>query len=106
MKITVTGLDQLQKDLKKMKNNAEKLSQKKQISFSELVTPKFMRKYTKFSSIDELLDDCGYGDLSKEEFEARPDIDTKISERTKFKSWQEMLDTAVGDYASSQLLSL
>lgn len=106
MGIKVTGLDQLQKDIEKMKDNAERLSKKTQVSFDELFTPEFMRKYTNFSSIDELLDDCGYGDLSKDEFEARPDIDIKISERTKFKSWQEMLDTAVRDYTSSQLFSL
>lgn len=106
MGIKVTGLDQLQKDIKKMKDNAERLSKKTQVSFDELFTTEFMRKYTNFSSIDELLDDCGYGDLSKDEFEARPDIDIKISERTKFKSWQEMVDTAVRDYASSQLFSL
>lgn len=106
MKIKVTGLGQLQKDIEKMKNNAEKLSKKKEVSFGELFTSEFMRKYTNFSSIDELLDDCGYGDMSKEEFEAQPDIDAKISERTKFKSWEEMLDTAAEDYALSQVFSV
>lgn len=101
------GFDKFQKELKKMEQNAKKLSQKKNISFDELFLSKFMKKYTKFSSISELLNDCGYGDLSQQEFKEIPEkeIDAKISERTKFKSWQEMLDTAVADYASSQLFS-
>lgn len=105
MGIKMEGFDKFQKELKKMEQNAKKLSQKKNVPFSELFTQKFMRQYTKFSSISELLDDCGYGELSQQEFEAIPEkeIDAKISERTKFKSWQEMLNAAGTDYVSSQL---
>ncbi len=104
IKMKIKGLDKLQKDLKKLKSNAEELSRKKSLSFSELFPPKFMRKYyTNFSNIDVLLEDCGYRNLSQQELEACPDLDRKISERTKFKSWQKMMEKALDDYVSSHL---
>lgn len=103
----IKGLDKLTKDLKRLEKNTKELSKKKSVTFDELFTRKFMRTNTRFSSIDELLSDCGYGDLSQEEFESIPEkeLDVKISERTKFKSWQEMLNAAGADYVSAKLWS-
>ncbi|MBQ8824168.1 MAG: hypothetical protein IJZ64_02945 [Ruminococcus sp.] len=107
MGIKITGLNKIQKDLNNLQRNAERLSKKKSLSFNELFTSKFMRRNTKFSSIDALLNDCGYGQLSQEEFKSIPqkELDVKISERTKFNSWQEMLNAAGAEYVSSQLWS-
>lgn len=64
-----------------------------------------MRKYTSFSSLDELLDAGGFKVESEEDFEAIPDIefDRHIEARTKFKNWDDMLSQAVTDYTSKKL---
>ena len=42
--IKITGLDKLQKQLKQMEKGAKELERTKQVSFTELFTPSFMRK--------------------------------------------------------------
>lgn len=51
MSVKFDGFDDLQKHLKKMQQNAERLSREKEVPFSKLFTASFMRKYTNFSSL-------------------------------------------------------
>jgi len=103
--IKITGLDKLEKQLIQMENGAKELERTKQVSFEELFTPSFMRKYTSFSSFNELLQSGGFSADSQEEFEAIPDelFDKHIATVTKFDSWQEMLDEATTQYALKKL---
>jgi hypothetical protein len=56
MSFKITGLDDLQKQFKKMENGAKELKRTKEIPFDKLFTTSFMQKYTTFSTFDELLD--------------------------------------------------
>jgi len=105
MGIKVTGLDKLEKQLSDMSKAAEKLSRQTSVPFSELFTYQFMRKYTNFSNIDELFVAGGFSVSSQEDFEAIPDeeFDVHVRACTKFKSFQDMLDTAGSEYVTSQL---
>lgn len=101
----ITGLDKLEKQLKQMKKGAKELSQTKNISFEELFPTSFMRKYTSFSSMDELLDASGFKVESQEDFEAIPEneFDKHIATNTKFKNWEDMLGEATSQYAAKKL---
>lgn len=101
----ITGLDKLEKQLKQMEKGAKELSKTKHVSFGELFPVLFMRKYTSFSSMDELLDAGGFKVESQEEFEAIPDVefDKHIAANTRFKSWEDMLGEATSQYAAKKL---
>lgn len=103
--IKITGLDKLEKQLKQMQKGAKELSRTKNVSFGELFTPSFMRKYTSFSSMDELLNAGGFKVESQEDFENIPDneFDKHIAANTKFKNWEDMLSEATSQYAARKL---
>ena len=103
--IKIKGLDKLEKQLKQMQKGAKELSRTKQVSFSELFTTSFMKKYTSFSSMDELLNAGGFKVESQEDFEAIPDteLDRPIAATTKFKNWKDMLNEATTQYAAKKL---
>lgn len=105
MSVKITGLDKLQKQLKKMEKGAKELEKTTSVSFGELFTTSFMRKHTKFSSFDDLLSAGGFEVNSSEDFEAIPDdvFDNYISSCTKFSSWKNMLDEATSEYALKKL---
>jgi len=72
------------------------------ISFTELFTSDFMRQYTQYESIDELLSSGGFVVNSEEDYEAIPDedIDAHVRRTTNFLSWKEMLTEAVEAYTN------
>ncbi len=51
----IKGLDELQKKLKNLQLDIEKLSGKQKVFFKNLFPTSFMRKFTQFSSIDEMI---------------------------------------------------
>ena len=104
-KISFDGLDKLSKDLKKLEQNAKKLNGKRNVPFSELFPPAFIRKYTRFSSIDALFESGGYKINTNADLEAIPqkELDAYIAKHTKFRSWEEMLDEAGSQYVAKQL---
>ena len=101
----IQGFDKLEKELKQLQKNAKKLSNTKQVSFKELFPNSFMKKYTSFSSMEELLDKSGFDVKSTEDFKAIPEdlFDKYISSNTKFKSWEEMLEKATSQYSIKKL---
>ena len=100
-----TGFGKLEKQLKQMEKGAKELSKTKQVSFGELFTTSFMRKYTSFSTLDELFAAGGFNVESQEDFEAIPDdeFDKHIASSTKFKNWEDMLGEATSQYVTKKL---
>ena len=74
------------------------------ITFTELFTSEFMRLYTQFESIEELLSSGGFKVNSEEDYEAIPDedIDAYVVNTTNFRSWKEMLIEAIEAYTINQ----
>lgn len=103
--IKIKGLDKLEKQLKQLEKGAKELSHTKQLSFDKLFTVSFMRKYTSFSTMDELLKAGGFHVESQKDFEAIPDAEFNkhIASTTKFKNWEEMLKEATSQYAVKKL---
>lgn len=88
-----------------MKKTIKELEQTKQVSFDNLFTTSFMKKYTSFSSIDEFLNAGGFNVQTQEDFEAIPEkeLDKYISNTTNFKNWEDMLGEAAEQYALKKL---
>lgn len=105
MRVNFDGFDKLQKDLKKMQRNAEKLNGSHQVPLNELFTSSFMRKYTKFSSIDDFFKSSGFKTDTQKDLEAIPDseLDKYVAANTKFKTWKDMLGEAGSEYALKKL---
>lgn len=100
-----SGLDKLQKDLRRMQQNAKKLDGSHEVSFDKLFTTAFMRKYTRYSSLDALLEAGGFQAKNSKEFEAIPEkeLDAHIKSCTKFNTWDAMLEEATEQYIINQL---
>lgn len=105
VKIEFDGFDQLQRDLKRMQENARKLDGLTEVSFSELFSPSFMREHTRFASIDALFAASGFKAETNEDLDAIPgkELDAFIAKNTSFSSFQEMLDEAGQQYIMDQL---
>lgn len=101
----IDGLDELQRELRRMQQNARKLDGKHEVSFDKLFTRSFMRKHTNYASLDALLEAGGFQAKTKKEFESIPEkeLDSHIAKCTKFRSWEEMLGEATEAYVLSQL---
>lgn len=97
----ISGMDDLQKDLERLSQNAQRMSGNHKVPFSELFTVSFMRKYTHSLSLDDLLKAGGF----QTDLDDIPEhkLDVYIRKVTKFKSWEDMLDTAVEEYIDRQL---
>ena len=104
-KMRFDGFKELQRDLKRMEENARKLEGKREILLSDLCPPDFMRLHTPFGSIGELFESGGFNAATDEEFSSIPttELDAYISRVTKFNSWDEFLGKAGGEYAMKQL---
>jgi hypothetical protein len=65
----------------------------------------FMKKTTQFSSFDEMLKASGFVVKSMADFTKIPATEWSkfIVNQTKFKNWDEMLDTAIQEWTSRQL---
>lgn len=105
MSFKIDGLDELQKQLKNMQSAARELEGTHEVSFDEIFTTSFMKKYTNFVTIDELLISGGFNVETTEEFEAIPEdeLNIHIANTTKFDCWSDMYEEAVSQYISKKL---
>ena len=105
LSVKISGLDKLTKQLKQMEKGAKELSETKNVSFEKLFPSSFMRKYTSFSSMDELLNAGGFKVELQKDLEAIHDneFDKHIATTTKFKNWEDMLGEAANQYALKKL---
>ncbi|WP_331463459.1 MULTISPECIES: hypothetical protein [Lachnospiraceae] len=105
MKMKIKGLDELEKQLKQMEKGAKELDGTHSVPFGELFTPSFMKKYTSFSSMDELLNAGGFKVESQEDFKNIPEdeFDKHIATSTNFSTWKDMLGKASQQYAAKKL---
>ncbi|MNH75605.1 hypothetical protein D3C73_278490 [compost metagenome] len=99
------GFDELERQMKKMQKAAKDLEEESEVSFEILFNETFMAKYTSRRSFDDFLTYGGFIVNSQEGFEAIPDdeFDAYVKKETKFDSWEEMQETAMGEYVAKQL---
>ncbi|MFJ8064863.1 hypothetical protein ACIQYS_09540 [Psychrobacillus sp. NPDC096426] len=99
MGLKITGIN----NLKKLQRNLKELSNTSTVPMTTLLTDDFLLKNTKFNSFDEFDDQEIFSKYPT--FEEIPDdeMDNFIIENSNFDSWQEMLDTAYGEYIKKKL---
>ena len=102
--LKITGLDGLTKKLGEIERKAKAVNGQK-VPMTELLTPEFVARHTKFASADEMFDASGFKVETQEDFAAIPDDkwDEYIRSISSFASWQEMLARAGEQWAAKKL---
>jgi|SRR6266851_1893690 len=105
MGIKITGLDEIQQQLKELQHRAEALSGAHDVPMSQLLTSEFMPLNTDFESVESMFRASGYKIESQADLAAIPDEpwDAFVRSRTRFGSWREMLAAATREYAERRL---
>nr|MDH3154348.1 hypothetical protein [Bacillus licheniformis] len=90
------GFKEFDRKLKKMQQKASELEKGQELQLNELFTDSFMKKNTKFSSLDEMLDKSPFTIETQQDFESIPDDlwDDFVRENSKFFNWEEMQQEA------------
>jgi hypothetical protein len=104
----VKGLDALQRELRKLQENARKLEGRSSVPFSELFDSGFMKTHTTFPDWESfalrsnLFKD---GVISEENFKAIPDKDWDawVAANSHFPDWKAMMEAAAVEYARRKL---
>ena len=103
MGIKITGLDEVRRNLDALQRRMQNLSGP--VAFEDLFPPEFMRRYTDYASIEELITASGHKVESTEDFEAIPQAewDQFIKAKTRFANWEAMQSKAGEDYVARRL---
>lgn len=101
--IKIKGLDELQNKLQKMSDGLKEIEGSHPMG--DIITDTFIKMYTKFNSLQELMDNSGFKIESQDDFKSIPDDDWDkyIASVSKFRNWKEMLDSAMEQYAKSKM---
>lgn len=105
MGFKITGMDALQKRLKDLERRAKESDGEHEVRFDELFSGEFMRKKTKFDSINDFFDATGFKIDTQQDFDDLPEdeLDIKVRELTSFQSWKDFSSEAAAHYASKKL---
>ena len=103
IKIEITGLEELQKELDDLGRKAEALNGEHKIPINELFTTSFMQQHTNFISIDALIEAGNFKVEPTDDLETIPGWDEHIAKSTRFANWQEMMEQASAEWAKKQL---
>ncbi len=90
---------------KRLKRNLESLSRTHSVSFSDLFTPDFMQRRTRFNNFEALIEASGFKVETAEDFNGIPDADWDrfIAGNTSFGSWEAMQKAAGAEWVKHQL---
>jgi len=93
--------------LKRLEENARALAGTHAVTAGELFDPDFMRRYAIVPTFEALIEAGGYRVESPADFAGIPDAEWErvVRAHTSFASWQEMQETAAGEYAARKLES-
>lgn len=99
----IHGMDEFEKKMKRMNKNVNNI--KKEVSQEQLLNNKFMKKYTKYSSLQEMYEKSGFNIKTEKDFAAIPNDEWNefINKNTKFSNWQQMGDKAQEEYIIHQV---
>ncbi len=103
--LKITGLEEFSKKLDDLAVSAAALDGEHTLPMSELLTPEFVSKHTRFSNVNAMFSASGYKFESQEDFAAIPDekMDEFIRSISSFPNWREMLGEASKEWAARKL---
>jgi len=101
----IEGLDALQRKLTELQHRAEAASGTHEVPLGDLFTSEFMLLHTDFDCLEAMFAAGGFIVRSQAEFEKLPleSWNSFVAERTRFKDWEEMKQTAAAEYMRRQL---
>jgi hypothetical protein len=90
---------------KRLRRNLETLAEQRTVSFAELFTPAFMRRHTRFATMEALVEASGYKVESAEDFAAIPDAewDDSIATNSSFRNWADMRQQAGSEWMKRRM---
>ena len=89
----IHGFDELINSLDDLSRKAKSISGENEVSFDELFPVSFMKKYTKFNSIDEFEEQSDFDFTDIENIDDAA-LDHYVSIHTNFSKWDDMLAEA------------
>ncbi|GAE36697.1 hypothetical protein [Halalkalibacter akibai] len=103
--IKINGLNEFQRKIKQLEDNAKALQGENSISFNELFSGTFMKKHTNFLSIDDMFKNSSFKIDSIEDFEAidKASLDEFVNSTTNFITWSDMQEKAVTEWTAKKL---
>lgn len=87
--------------LKRLQRNARALHGSHQVKLVDLFDGAFMQANTRFSSLQQMLDESGIEDFTAASDANKDDIVRKLAPR--FSNWQEFLRAATVEYTKKQI---
>ena len=96
-KVKVTLKDD---NLKKLKENAAAMGGERSVSFPELMTDEFMKRYTDFDSLQAM---CDAGGVETADDIKSSQFSQFVAEHSQFDGWDAMFKVAAADYYNRQL---
>ena len=89
--------------IRRIRQNVERLQGTTRMEVEVLLTADFMRKHTKFASMNEMFARISIG--SREDFDAvsRDVLDAYVNANSHFTSWQELLNFAATERLAREL---
>jgi hypothetical protein len=99
----IKGLDELSKKLDDLAERAETVNGTQEVPLSELLTPGFLAKHSRFLS--EMFDASGFKVDKPEDFANIPDHEWGlfIIQNTSFATWSEMLSAAGTEWVQKKI---
>jgi hypothetical protein len=99
------GLGDLSKKLDQLAENARELGNTSSASLTDILTPDFVSRHTRFANADEFFLASGFDVSSQSAFEAIPQggLDSFVQSASPFSCWQEMLNAAGAEWAKRKL---
>lgn len=102
MGFEIKGLNELQNKLKRMQSNAATMSGTHDVPLTQILSPEFMRKHTRFDSVEALfaawqIDVDGFKALTTEQKDAL----TKGT--TSYHTWHDLIQAVAAEYTRQQL---
>ena len=101
----IEGVRDLQRKLEALERTAEATGDKPEIPLAELFPPDFLRKHTRFVSLDDMLQQSGFKIESLEDFDDIPADERNgfVTRHTQFSNWEQMVQVAAAEWALRKL---
>ena len=96
----MSGLDELERKLQQLADNAEAMDGGHSIPLTEYCPPDFTAEHTDLATIEEMFEASGFTVETPEDFAAIPDAEWSafITCRALFADWRTMQENAAADW--------
>lgn len=105
MTLKIEGADELKNQLEEMSSAAREIEGSNEVEFKDLFSRRFMKRYTRFGSIDEFLSESPWEVKSERDLEKIPEneFDLYVSKNTVFDNGDEMVSKAGEEWVAQKL---